>query len=147
MKKLSCLLLSLVLIISAIGLCACSEKEDTSSEKETSAEKETPSTTVNNNDNKDEEPSSKDNGKVTYKVTVVDDAGNPVVGAMVQCCKEACVPGKTDANGVAEFVLVEDDYDVKFAVFPEGYEYSSDVEVFKFEEGKTELTITIKKVS
>lgn len=144
MKKISYLLLSVMIIVSAIGLCACGGSEDKSTEKETTTKNEVPTTTVSNNE---DESSSEDNGKVTYKVTVVDDAGNAVVGAMVQCCKDSCVPGVTNDSGVAEFVLVEDDYDVKFAVFPEGYEYMSDEEVFNFEDGKTELTITIKKVS
>jgi hypothetical protein len=48
-------------------------------------------------------------------------------------------------NNISCFFI--DDYDVKFAVFPKGYEYCSDEQVFHFEDGKTDLTITIKKVS
>ena len=128
-------------MLSAICLCACSGNDGEDTSKETKASNEEASTPSKD---KETEPSSEDNSKVTYKVTVVDESGNPISGAMVQCCKDACVPGVTNDDGVAEFVLVEEDYDVKFISLPEGYEYSTDEEVFNFEDGKTELTITLK---
>lgn len=144
MKKIAYMLLSVMVMASTLSLCACggADKADETTTKgqekttleATTAEKET------------EETTTADNGLVDYKVTVVDDAGNPVANAMVQCCyKDSCVPAMTNADGVAEFKLAEDDYDVKFAALPEGYEYMSDEEVFNFEAGKYELTITIKK--
>lgn len=141
MKKLSYLLLSVMLLISVVCLCACGGNDSEDSSKETTSSNEVASTSVKD---KETEPATEDNSKITYKVTVVDEAGKPISGAMVQCCKDACVPGVTNAEGVAEFVLAEDAYDVKFISLPEGYTYSSDVEVFNFEDGKTELTITLK---
>lgn len=141
MKKISYLLLSLMILLSSICLCACGGNGGDDESKETTSSNEEVSTTAKD---KETEPSSEDDGKVTYKVTVVDESGNPISNAMVQCCKDACVPGVTNADGVAEFVLAEDTYDVKFISLPEGYTYSSDVEVFNFEDGKTELTITLK---
>lgn len=144
MKKILCLLLSAILLFSAMSFVACGENENNDSAKETTASNEEVSTP--SAENETEKPS-EENSKITYKVTVVDVDGNPISGAMVQCCKDACVPGVTNDSGVAEFVLEEDSYDVKFITMPEGYEYSSEQEVFNFEDGKTELTITIKKVS
>ncbi len=143
MRKITYLLLCALVTISAIGLCACSGSGDEKKTTESTSSNEAQST-----DNNDEtESSSEDDGKVHYTVTVVDEDGNPVAGAMVQLCKDSCVPAVTEDNGVAEFNLAEDDYDVKFAVFPEGYEYTTDEQVFHFEDGKTDLTITLKKVS
>lgn len=141
MKKISYLLLSIMLLISAICLCACGGNDSEDSSKETTSSNEVASTTVKD---KETQATTEDSGKVTYKVTVVDEAGNPISNAMVQCCKDACVPGVTNADGVAEFVLAEDAYDVKFISLPEGYTYSANQEVFNFEDGKTELTITLK---
>lgn len=85
-----------------------------------------------------------EDGKVEYCVTVVDEEGTPFVGVMVQMCKDLCVPAVTDGEGVARFSLEEDYYDVKVTTLPEGYTYSGEEEVFHFEEGTLELTITLK---
>ena len=142
MKKITYVLLSVMVILSAMSLCACGGKEKAN---ETTTKKQEATSTETTTATKETEAATEDDGLVDYKVTVVDDAGNPVAKAMVQCCKDSCVPAITNENGVAEFKLAEDDYDVKFAAFPEGYEYMSDEEVFHFEDGKYELTITIKK--
>lgn len=142
MKKITYLLLSVMVILSAMSLCACGGNEEAN---ETTTKKQEATSTEATTAAKETEAATEDDGLVDYKVTVVDDAGNPVAKAMVQCCKDSCVPAMTNENGVAEFKLAEDDYDVKFAAFPEGYEYMSDEEVFHFEDGKYELTITIKK--
>lgn len=81
-----------------------------------------------------------DDGKVAYKVTVVDNAGNPIAGAMVQMCLETCFPAVTNENGVAEFSLAEADYKVSFINAPEGYTVE---EAYYFEAGSHEMTITL----
>ncbi len=85
-------------------------------------------------------------GMVQYTVTVVDEGGNPVVGAMVQLCKDSCVPAVTDANGVATFTLPEDDYKASMLAMPAGFEYAGEASEFYFE-GAFELTITLKAVA
>jgi hypothetical protein len=82
-------------------------------------------------------------GMVKYTVTVVDEAGTPVVGAMVQLCKDSCVPAVTDASGVATFTLPEDDYKASMLAMPAGYAYAGEADTFYFE-GAFELTITLK---
>ena len=140
MKKITYLLLSMMVMIAAMGLCACGGNSG-----EDSTNNSTPSNETESSKDKETESSSEDNGKVKYTVTVVDDAGNAVAGVMVQLCKDSCVPAMTNDNGVAEFNLAENDYDVKFAIAPEGYENVQDV--YKFDIGKTELTITLKKAA
>ena len=84
-------------------------------------------------------------GQVAYTVTVVDEGGNPVAGALVQICLEACFPGVTNAEGKVTYRVEEADYKVSFVSMPAGY--TSDVNEFHFEEGKYELTITLKAVA
>jgi len=86
-----------------------------------------------------------DDGKVTYTVKVIDEGGNPVVGAAVQLCKDSCLPGMTNAEGVASFRTLEDTYKVSFMTMPAGFE--ADAEEFYFADGAFELTITLKAVA
>lgn len=82
-----------------------------------------------------------------YTVTVVDEGGNPVVGAMVQLCAEACYPNVTNEEGVATYSLEEAEYKASFLQIPEGYEVIDGVTDYYFEEGSMELTITLKAVA
>lgn len=115
-----------------LGLCACGETA--ADPKGTSTAETTGETT---------EPI--DDGKVTYTVRVVDEAGDPVANAAVQLCKDSCLPGMTDADGVATFRVVEDTYKVSFMTMPAGFE--ADAEEFYFDDGSYELTITLKAVA
>lgn len=82
-----------------------------------------------------------------FKVTVVDEGGNAVSGVMVQLCKDACVPAKTDDNGVATFSIeVTDGYKLSVMSCPEGYEYIGEAEIY-LEDGATEYTLEIKAVA
>ena len=85
-------------------------------------------------------------GMAVYTVKVVDEGGNPIAGAMVQLCKDSCVPGVTDAQGVASFTLAEDDYKASMLSMPAGFEYAGEEDTFYFE-GAFELTITLKAVA
>lgn len=114
-----------------LGLCACGEPASNSSETTTEPTQDTTEAV--------------DDGKVTYTVKVVDEGGNPVASAAVQICKDSCLPGMTNAEGVATFNVVEDDYKVSFMVMPEGFE--AEAEEFYFDDGAYELTITLKAVA
>ena len=80
-----------------------------------------------------------------YTVTVLDENGAPIPGAMVQLCKDVCVLGVTDADGVAYVDMPEDDYKAAFAVLPSGYTYEGEIQEFFFEKDSKNLTITLKK--
>ncbi len=86
-----------------------------------------------------------DDGKVTYTVKVTDEGGNAIAGAAVQLCKDSCLPGMTNAEGIATFRVVEDTYKVSFMTMPAGFE--AEAEEFYFDEGSYELTITLKTVA
>lgn len=136
MKYMKLLLALALVLCMAMSLCACGNDS-----KETNPSDQTPAATTKGTE---DTTAPVDTGKVTYTVTVVDQDGNPIAGAMVQMCKDACVPGMTNENGVAEYSLAEDAYKVSFLSIPAGYTYSSDVTEFYFENGAHELTITLK---
>lgn len=75
----------------------------------------------------------------TYTVKVVDEAGNPMPNVLVSIVGNSYA--YTDANGVAGFTLPKDTYTVIISV-PDGY--VSEAASFTFEEGSTELNISLK---
>ncbi|MBQ8683611.1 MAG: Ig-like domain-containing protein [Clostridia bacterium] len=117
------------------GLCACSEPAESSAPE--SSEPVITTTTTQPADD-----------KVTYTVTVKDEAGNPIADANVQICSDMCVPAKTDANGVATWKQEEDEYKVSFLTLPAGYTYVDEgITNFYFKDDETEMTITLKKAA
>ncbi len=134
-KRIFALVLALCL---ALSLCACGGAAgNTETPTTEGTEATTPAT-------EDTEPV--DDGNVTYTVKVVDEGGNPIAGAMVQLCKETCLPGVTGVDGVAVFNVVEDsEYKVSFMSQPAGYEGIE--EAYYFEDGSYELTITLSAVA
>ena len=114
-KNIMSLILALCLVL---GLCACGGSEEATE--------------------------AVDDGTVTYRVKVQDEAGSPIVGAMVQICLDTCLPGMTNEEGVAEYQVAEADYKVSFLALPEGYTYTTEETEFYFDAGSTEMTITLK---
>lgn len=137
MKKLFAIILALTMVV---GLCACGSTEETveGSTAATEAATEEVTETTAEAETEAEVPE----GMVVYTVKVVDENGDPVVGAMVQICQDTCYPGVTNEEGVAQYTVAEADYKVSFLSMPEGY--TCDEEAFYFEDGATELTITLK---
>lgn len=141
-KRLIALLLALCLVL---GLCACGGNEDAPAQD---APEATDAPAVPEVTDAPEVEETAAPG-VTYCVTVVDEGGNPISGAMVQVCQgEICLmPTATNEAGVAEFVVAEEaEYEAKFLTLPAGYDYISDEQVFHFD-GSFELTITLKAVA
>lgn len=105
---------------------------------------EKPNTESSQQEDKETEDEETEETGVIYTIKVVDEANNPVAGAVVQLCKDSCIPKETDANGVAEFKVseVEDGYKGLVAVAPEGYVYDGG-DVY-FENGETEIVLVIK---
>lgn len=130
------MLAMLLALCAAFALCACSGNNDPT-DAPTQAPTEAPTQAPT------EAP---DDGKITYTVTVTDEGGNPISGAMVQICKDVCIPGMTDASGVVSFTVDEADYKVSFLSVPAGYELSGEETEFHFADGSTEMTITLKAV-
>lgn len=141
-KNILSLILALCLVL---GLCACGGGEETTeTEAATEAATEAVTEAATEAATEASEETEADNGTVTYKVTVVDEAGAPIAGAMVQICLDTCLPGMTNAEGVAEYQVAEADYKVSFLALPEGYTYTTEETEFYFESGSTEMTITLK---
>ena len=131
------LLAVVVALCLTVGLCACAGGGDSTTTQANTTQASTAETTQ-------ETTEAVIDG---YKVTVVDEGGNPIVGAMVQLCMDTCYPAMTDESGVAKFALDEADYKVSFLALPEGYTYATDAQEFYFEDGSMELTITLKAVA
>lgn len=134
--KLLALLLSVCLLMC---LCACDQSTNATENTlaSTGATEATDNTT-------EATSATVDDGKVTYTVTVTDEKGNPIAGAMVQLCKDACVPAVTDAKGVATYSVAEDNYKVSFLTMPAGYTYTTEETEFYFASGETAMTIVLK---
>ena len=141
LKRLFALVLALCLMLC---LCACGgeEVEETvappaEEEIELPVEEET------------EAPTEAEVTGIVYTAKVVDEGGNPIVGAMLQLCQgEMCLaPVATNENGEAAFSAPEEGaWEAKFLTLPAGFEYTSEEQVFAF--GSTfELTITLKAVA
>lgn len=135
MKKISLLALVLCLVL---NLCACGGSEAPATEAPAT---EAPATEA------PETEATLAEGMAVYTIKVVDEGGNPVAGAMVQMCKDSCIPGMTDAEGVASFTMAEDDYKVSFLTMPAGFELVDETTEFYFESGSTEMTLTLKAVA
>lgn len=127
MMKLLALVMALVMILC---LAACTEDKPDNTEPSSSESTTVPTT-------KPTEPSTEptDNGKKTYTITLKDAQGNPLSGVMVQICLESCIPGMTDANGVATFELVEE------SGYSAGVSADYDNTKVYYEDGQYDVTI------
>lgn len=143
--KIKSLLVIMLSVCLLLCLCACGESENNDS-TQTTTNGGSATTTTTTTLPTTTTTTTVDDGKVTYTVTVVDEAGNPVPGAWPQLCLESCVPVMTNAQGVATFAnMNEADYEVKFMRVPEGFELPTDV--YHFEKGSYELTLTLKAIA
>ena len=158
-KKIFVLIMAVCLM-----LCLCACGEDTEGTKEPAADATQAATDVATEvatDVATEVPSEEPTAEpFSYKIKLVDEAGNPFAGVMVQLCKDTCMPMLTDENGVASFVKEESDgYKGAVTVLPEGYDHIMEnvdevveeggvtVYNYYFEDGSNELTITLKKIA
>lgn len=132
MKKLLVVLLAVCMLFC---FCACGADTDNKDNDVSSAP------VSSNEDTSSEEQTSK------FEVKVVDGAGNPVEGVMVQICKDSCIPAKTDANGVATFnIEVTSEHKLSVLSCPAGYEYTGEKEVY-MEDGATEYTVELSEAA
>ena len=131
MKRMICMMMALLML--SLAACGGESAPETQAPAEPTA---APTAAV--------EDAPADDGKVTYTVHVQDESGAALSGVMVQICKDACLPGMTDAEGNATFTVAEDDYKVSFLTLPAGYTYTTEETEFYFESGATEITLTLK---
>ena len=146
-KKILALALALML---ALSLCACGNSGNKDGDNtETTANSEPTTKPTEKTPTQEPTEAAIPDGKVQYKVKVVDEEGNPIVGAMMQACtdKTCLAPVKTDDAGVAAFAPADEgEYHINFLTgVPTGYE--ADAEIFYFADGETELTIVLKAIS
>ena len=136
-KRLVTLVLMLAL---ALSLVACGGNAGTDTEKNNTENTQQDEGQPNKDTEKESESENVDDGKIEYKVTLLDASGNPVAGQMIQVCNAATcfAPAATDENGVATFRLEEsNEYKAKLLT-------ASDDAYVYFEAGATELTLTME---
>jgi hypothetical protein len=140
--KISKRLLALLMGVSMLlCLAACGEAEDTSSAE--SATESSVAAVESSVAESSEESVPQQTAK--FAVTVVDQNGDPVSGAMVQICKDSCMPAMTGEDGVASFnIEITDGYKLSVMTCPEGYTYEGEAEIY-LEYGATEYTLTLTK--
>ena len=129
MKNLNKVLILVLSLCMVLAFTACGETAEQTQPETTQAVVETTLPVANENP--------------VYTVKVVDDAGNPIAGAMVQICSDNCYPGVTNAEGIATFSVVEDTYKVSFISIPEGYALTGDAPEFYYEDGGRDITIIL----
>ena len=84
-------------------------------------------------------------GEAAYKVTYVDQNGDPVPGVMCQVCDEStCQVFTSDANGVCQFTLPAKVYEIHTLMVPAGYEGDTTT-ITEAPAGGGELTFTLTK--
>lgn len=89
-------------------------------------------------------PAAADDMAGKYVVTVVDEEGNPVPGAMIQICDATtCQVVPTDAEG--KVIHTGAPYAYEFHVLSVPAEFAPDAELYKLPEEGGSLTITLKK--
>lgn len=139
MKNIKKVLLLTLSVLMMVAMCACDNGNEGTTEETTVLETKLPETTAAETEADD---------KITYTVKVTDENGAPIANAMVQMCKDACVPGRTNEEGIATFTLAEDDgYKAGFLSIPEGYALQDEtVTDFYLEDGATEITIVLKAI-
>lgn len=141
-KRLVALILGLTMLLC---LAACGEQTETSTPAGSSAESNA------NVSSEASEASAEASSEASvpetpkFSVIVVDQDGNAVPGAMVQICKNTCMPEMSGEDGIAIFnVEITDGYKLSVMSLPEGYTYEGEAEIY-LEYGVTEYTLTLTK--
>lgn len=84
-----------------------------------------------------------EDGTVTYRVTVQDEAGKPIAGVFVQLTLGESTPAVTNDQGVATWNLPQAAYVVSLVRLPDGYSYPGAAQEFFFKDDSGEMTITL----
>ena len=139
MKKLIALMLVLSVAACLVACGSGDEGKDptvctTTSPTPSTTTQSVPTTTVNTTE-------------YNYRIRVVDQDGNPIVGAYVIFCLEQCNFYQTNEEGWALIEAeITDGYQAHIMSLPEGYEgYTFSEEYTNFESGQTEMTLVATK--
>lgn len=131
---------AVLMLCLAFSLVACGGNGASNDTEKNNTENTQQDDAQANKDSETESEENVDDGKIEYKVTLLDANGAPVAGQMIQVCNAATcfAPVATDDNGVATFRLEEsNEYKAKLLT-------ASDDAYVYFEAGSTELTLTME---
>lgn len=147
MKHIKTLVAFLLLACMAFCLFACDngDSSSASSAAESSSKAVSETSSEAASEASSEAESKEESKTASFTVKVVDTDGNAVAGAMVQVCKDSCIPAKADENGVATFPIeITDGYKLSVLSCPAGYEYKGEAEIY-LDSGITEYTLELTK--
>ncbi len=79
-----------------------------------------------------------------YRISVIDQDGNPVSGAIVNICTDTtCTTGKSDEKGLILFTGEKQSYHLQLLKAPDGYSFDSPADLYT--EDQTDFTISVSK--
>ena len=88
------------------------------------------------------EPSPEGDGGAEYTITVTDQNGDPVAGAVVNICTDTtCEPQTADENGFIYYIGELKDYHLEVIRVPEGYEIGEEADIYTGE--STEISLQV----
>lgn len=151
MNKMKWLIAMMLVLTMALSLVACAQPQNSTG----STPNKQPSTPGSSSSSSQTQPSSTQKEEPGYVVTVVDQDGNPVAGAMVLLCDDnkCYVPVTTNENGVAEFTQKNvTGAKSKVASVPAGYTIDAPAEAdaegyVHYTEGSNTMTLTVTKTA
>ena len=128
-----------------LGACAPTDTPDEPDTPDNPGTNETPGGEETGGD--EEEPEVDKNGKMTYKVYIKDQDGNPIEGVFVSfCIDELCMPNGTNADGLAKSKYLPGT-EVHVAITPpEGYTAETE-DYYLGGANPTEITVTLTKIA
>ena len=92
----------------------------------------------------EKDPAPAAEGGADYTITVTDQNGEPVVGAVVNICTDTtCEPRTTDGNGVICYSGDMNNYHLEVIKVPEGYDIGEDADLYTGEE--TQISLQVMK--
>ena len=139
-------LLCLLVLTLALCMTACGETETSQESVTASSVAEDTSSATSEASQAVSDTSSGEEAEITFRVTAVDQDGNPVANVFVQLCDDStCTPVMTDAQGIAAFTMeITAECHLSVLSAPVGYVYEGEKDL-PLEAGATEYTLTLTK--
>lgn len=87
-------------------------------------------------------PAAEEESGADYIITVTDQNGDPVAGAVVNICTDTtCEPQTADENGFIYYSGEMNDYHLEVIKVPEGYETGEEADLYTGEETQISLQV------
>jgi len=88
------------------------------------------------------DPAQDAEGGAEYTITVTDQNGDPVAGAVVNICTDTtCEPQTTDENGFIYYSGEMENYHLEVIKVPEGYDIGDEADLYTGEETRFSIQV------